>query len=183
VDKIIRTPDQIRTKIEGWLIKYEQKKEEKFDGKEAFTLFSKLNIEIRTNLEGILNLNKTEMPALILFVGMESYIVNTTERFIRICGPSVESLSYSDFYHHIGFTSIKAKDKLNIEAKSVKTEGYFQEFGIKTKSGRVLHWILPTGKPGFAFWNVTNKCEIIGRRFLIESPPNMQSTFSDKTQQ
>lgn len=182
MEKIIRTPDQIRAKLEGWLISHEQKEEEKFDGKETFTLFSKLSKEILAKLEGIWVLNITEMPALFLFVGTDGYIVNTTERFIRIVGTSVESLYYSDFHRHLGFTSITARD-INPGLKSVKAEGYFQELEIKTKSGKILYWTLPTGKPGFAFWNVTNKCEIIGRRFLIEPPPNTQSTFSDKTQQ
>lgn len=169
VERITRTPDHIRKKIEGWLIRHEHKDEDQFDGKEVFTLFSKLSSDTSSQLKRILELTTFELPALLLFVGNNGYIVNTTERFIRISGSNIESVPYSDFHHHLGFTSISAKDGFNAKSGSIKQEGNFQEFGIKIKSGQIVYWTLPSGKPGFAFWNVTNKCEIIGRRFLIRS--------------
>lgn len=172
MDRIIRTPDQIRRKIEGWLIRHEQKEEEQFDGKEVFTLYSKLSTEILFKLESVLELNTSEIPILVLSVENDGFIVNTTDRFIRVFGSNTESILYSDFDYHVGFTSISAKDSLNTKSESIKVEGLFQDFGIKTKSGKILYWILPTGKPGFAFWNVTDKCEVIGRRFLINSLPS-----------
>jgi len=139
MDRIIRTPNQIKEKTEGWFLRHEQKGEDQFSGDEVFTLFYKLS------------------PA------------NTTERFINISGAKIEAISYADFNCHLGFVSIRQKQNAASTAvKGIKTEGGFQEFGIKSKSGITTYWTVPTGKPGFSFWNVTNKCEIIGRRFLVK---------------
>jgi len=61
LEKIIRTPEHIRRKIEGWLIRHEQKEEDKFNGKEVFTLFSKLSKETLFKLDRVLELNNAEI--------------------------------------------------------------------------------------------------------------------------
>ena len=76
-------------------------------------------------------------------------------------------LFYKDFVHHTGYKSMAILSmETNAAVKSIKTDGYFQEFGLKIRSGEVIYWSIPSGKPGFAFWNVTKKCELIGRRYL-----------------
>jgi hypothetical protein len=76
----------------------------------------------------------------------------------------VESIFYSDFVAHKGYKSISVKT--NAAAKSIKTDGYFAEFGMKIRSGKILYWSIPSGRPGFAFWNIIKKCELIGRKYL-----------------
>lgn len=166
---ITRTPNQIKEKIEGWLLRHEQKGEDQFNGDEVFTLVSKLNPTGLQQLNDELRLHKFEIPVLILFTGTESFIVNTTERFIHISGANIEAINYKDFDCHLGFVSILEKQNADRTAfKGIKTEGGFQEFAIKSKSSKTTYWTVPTGKPGFSFWNVTNQCEVIGRRFLLK---------------
>lgn len=172
MDRIIRTPNQIKEKIEGWLFRHEQKGKDQFNGDEVFTLVSKLSPTGLQQLNDKLRLHKFEIPVLILLTGTDSFIVNTTERFIHISGADIEAINYTDFDCHLGFVSILEKQNPNRTAvKGIKTEGSFQEFGIKSKFGTTTYWTVPTGKPGFSFWNVTNKCEIIGRRFLLTKQP------------
>ena len=169
MDRIIRTPNQIKEKIEGWLLRHEKKGSDQFNGDEVFTLVSKLSPGRLQDLNGKLGLHKFEIPILILFTGADSLVVNTTERFIHISGPKIETINYSDFDCHLGFVSNREKQDVRTTAgKGIKTEGGFQEFGIKSKSGMTTYWTVPTGKPGFSFWNVTDKCEVIGRRFLVK---------------
>jgi hypothetical protein len=48
----------------------------------------------------------------------------------------------------------------------VKTEGLVKEFGIRKTDGTIIYWIIPTGISGFGFWNVTKRCELVGRKYL-----------------
>lgn len=119
MDPIIRTPLQIREKIEGWLLRYENKSEDQFTGNEVFTLFSKLTPDQVQKITDRLILDKFEIPTLILFTQGDSFIVNTTQRFIHISGTNMEAINYADFDHHVGFVSIAQKQKFDKTAIKV----------------------------------------------------------------
>jgi hypothetical protein len=55
---------------------------------------------------------------------------------------------------------------INGKLKGVKSDGYFAGFGLRKHGGEIVYWLIPTGRAGFAFWNVTKKCELIGRKYL-----------------
>jgi len=95
----------------------------------------------------------------------EEAIINTTDRFIRLSETTVESLAYADFGGHRGFQSI-ADLKM---AGSLKTAGSIIPFRLNRRNGEVVDWPVPTGAPGFAFWNVTKHCERIGRRYILKT--------------
>lgn len=109
------------------------------------------------------------MPVLLLSLGNNEYILNTTERFIRINDSGTESLFYSDLARHNGYKDYGGGRPDISKVVNIKSEGHLAEFGLRKKGGQIIYWSIPTGSPGFAFWNVTNKFEIIGRRYLISS--------------
>ena len=135
-----------------------------------FTFFDSLEPKRKVSLLSTLNLREKEYPVLILSVNEVEVIVNTTERFINLSPPEITSLDYSEFEGHIGFSNVRKPgvgfDKA--KAKFIKTDGCTCDFGLKKRNGGHIIWSIPTGKPGFGFWNVTKKCELIGRKYEID---------------
>ena len=112
-----------------------------------------------------MKLNNKEIPVLLLTVSKSEYIINTTERFIRIIKSKKEYINYVDFEWHKGYKSIRIKTNSG-KTVSVKSENYVAEFELQKRNGEVTVWNIPTGIAGFGFWNVTKKCELIGRKYL-----------------
>jgi hypothetical protein len=81
-------------------------------------------------------------------------VICTTRRFIYLENGSIQALTYSEFKNHTGFKSIDIQGNSRTSF-GVKTEGYIAEFGLRKKDGQIVYWKIPTGKSGFAFWNVT----------------------------
>jgi hypothetical protein len=77
-------------------------------------------------------------------------------------------LFYTDFKGHIGYKTFAVGQPMSSKKVSVKMEGYTAEFGLEKNDGQIIFWLIPTGEPGFAFWNVTAKCALIGRKYLIK---------------
>lgn len=161
-----KSAEEIKGQIEFWFLKYYKKSRDEFNGTEIFTLFDLLDYETRKKLTSRLNLRENELPVLTLWVSDEQIIINTTEKFTRLTNSEMEEIEYSDFEWHTGFESILATRKPNGKPISIKTDGYNSKFGLKKKSGDIILWTIPTGSPGFGFWNVTKKCELIGRKYL-----------------
>jgi len=154
--------------IEFWFLKYHRASREDFTGVEPFTLFDLLNTETKIKISKVLSLKSFEIPVLLLTVSEEQFIVITTERFIRIANSQVEEISYVDFDRHTGYKSLLSKN-MNGTSSSIKSEGYTQDFGLQKKNGEITYWEIPTGSAGFAFWNVTKKCELIGKKLKTTS--------------
>lgn len=156
--------NSLKRQIEFWFLRYFRKSKEDFFGTEPFTLFGSLNEVLKDRLTRQLNLYKDELPVLVLTVKKDELIVNTTRRFIRLQNVKSDCIHYTDFEWHSGFKSFA----INPDGKfiSIKANGYTAAFGLKLKSGEVVYWDIPTGEAGFAFWNVTKKCDVIGRRLL-----------------
>jgi hypothetical protein len=174
MEKIVKTPNQVVEQIERWFLRYYNKEKSTFNGSEEFTFFDQLYFEKRNELIRKVEINKHEIPVLILSIRNDEYILNTTERFIRIYDLGTESLFYSDFDYHKGFKGFGHDHVPISKVMNLKSEGHFSEFGLKKKDGQLVYWLLPTGKPGFAFWNITNKFEIIGRRYVIDVKNNLR---------
>ncbi|WP_162623209.1 hypothetical protein [Confluentibacter sediminis] len=114
-----------------------------------------------------LNLAKNEIPVLILKISASEFIINTTKKFARINRSIPDFIDYSDFERHNGFKLIGAETEKSKKNIGIKTNGYIAEFGLRKRNGEIIFWKIPTGEPGFGFWNVTKKCEIIGRKFIL----------------
>ena len=161
---IEKSVTQIKQRIEFWFFKYFNKAKEDFNGSEIFTLFELIDMELQSKLKQQLNLENNEMPVLILKISSSEFIINTTKKFIRLDNNKTEIIDYSDFEWHNGYTSIFVdKEKLI----STKNNGHLLEFGLRKRKGEVVYWKIPTGFPGYGFWNVTKKCKLIGRKFKL----------------
>ena len=163
---IKKSTEEIKNQIEFWFFKYYGKTKSDFTGNEIFTLFELLDSGIQNKILKQLNFIKTEIPVLFLKISDSEFIINTTKKFIRIDNSTSEFLNYSDFQSHNGFKSIVAETEKNGKKIGIKTDGYVAEFGLRKRNGEIIFWNIPTGEPGFGFWNVTNKFQIIGRKYI-----------------
>ncbi|SEB87391.1 hypothetical protein SAMN04489761_2019 [Tenacibaculum sp. MAR_2009_124] len=163
MEKVIeKTAKQIKERLEFWFFNYFNKNKIDFNGSELFTLFELLKMELQIELKSQLNLEHNEILVLILKISETEYIVNSTKRFIRINSNKIESINYTEFDWHKGYKSFV----VNKEKKIVtKHDGYLSEFGLRKRNGEIIYWNIPTGFAGYGFWNVTKKCELIGRKF------------------
>ena len=161
-----KSAKKIKEQLEFWLLKYYVKERTDLNGKEKFTIFDLLNDKLKVKLIKKIKLRENEFPALVLEISENGFIINTTERFIRLKKDKVDHIEYTNFKSHLGYDISKKNRSLKGKPTKVKTEGHFEKFGIMTKTGEKIEWVLPTGIPGFGFWNVTKKCELIGRKYL-----------------
>jgi hypothetical protein len=162
MEKFFKTPEQISALMQHWFLSYHGEDRNFFTGSETFTFFDLIHEALQWALLQRACLDAHEKPVFLLNCGNAVFVLNTTHRFIRISKSDVESVFYTDFNGHDGFNSIMVKGA----KKSIKTDGYFAEFGLATQSREIVHWLIPSGRPGFAFWNVTKKCTLIGRKYL-----------------
>jgi len=105
------------------------------------------------------------IPVLLLSVREKEAIINTTDRFIRLSDSGIETLDYTDFSGHQGFQT----GPLTEATASLKIKGAVKPFGLTRRNGEVVEWPIPTGAPGFGFWNVTKHCQRIGRRYITKT--------------
>ena len=161
-----KSPEEIKRQIEFWFLRYFRKEKEELNGSELFTLFDLIEDISKNNLNLQMDLKKSELPVLILKISDNEIIINTTERFIRLSNSVAEYLEYKEFEWHNGFDSILATKLPSGKPISVKTDGYTSNFSLRKRNGEIVNWEIPTGVPGYGFWNVTKKCELIGRKYL-----------------
>lgn len=166
--KVSKTPVEVAAQIERWFLLYHKTEKTSFNGAEKFTIFDLLCPEKQKELIKNVELNNNEIPVLILLPGNNECTLSTTERFIHIDSTGTSSLYYSEFDGCNGFKAFGPGTMDNHMVVSIKKEGKLAEFGLKKKDGEIIYWFVPTGKPGFAFWNVVDKFRIIGRRFVIK---------------
>ena len=165
MDKLIeKSAKQIKDRIEFWFFNYFNKIKEDFNGDETFTLFELLNVELQAELKQRLNLDQNEIPVLVLKISKSEFVINTTKKFVRIDSDSAQIINYSEFEWHNGYKSFVVDKEKKIITKH---DGHFSEFGLRKRNGEIIYWKIPTGVPGFGFWNVTKKCELIGRKFKL----------------
>lgn len=164
MEKFFKTPDQIFDLMQHWFLSYHHKNRDFFSGAEIFTFFDLISEGLQRVLLRRASLDEHEKPVFLLDCGNSGFVLNTTHRFIRVGGPDIESVFYTDFDWHVGYKSIAIT--INGKFKGVKSDGYFAEFGLRKHGGEIVYWLIPTGRAGFAFWNVTKKCELIGRKYL-----------------
>lgn len=161
---IEKSAEQIKTQMEFWYLRFYGKSKPDINGKELFTLFDLIPESQQNKLIKQLDLVKPEIPVLILRISDSEFIVNTTDRFVMIDGVKKESIRYGDFEWHEGFIHFIM---VNNEKVNVKKKGHFADFKIRKKDGERITRKIPTGEPGFAFWNVTKKCKLIGIKYKV----------------
>ncbi|MFT3826356.1 MAG: hypothetical protein QM731_20705 [Chitinophagaceae bacterium] len=169
MEQIIKTPQQVAERLQYWFLRYYKIDAAELNGTEVFTFFHLLPQHTSTWVLTALQLQEYEIPVLALRCNNEEYIINTTERFARVTAEGCKSISYKDFDGHKGYKSLQAfpLSEPKITAAHIKSNGSFATFLIRTKDGSITEWTIPTGEAGFAFWSVTQRCEVMRRRYLI----------------
>lgn len=142
----------------AWFLHYHRLAYDLVSGMDVFTLLDKMPSHKRENILSRLHLNKDELPVFVLTISEDEYIINTTYRFIRLQGLVMASINYGDFEYHAGYKSMYAGSICKSQPLNIKKDGYFDEFGLRLKTGEIIYWKIPTGRPGFGFWNVTKRC-------------------------
>jgi hypothetical protein len=106
LEKFVKTPVQIAAQLEHWFHKFVAV------GKEPdnFVLFPALPAEVQEQLHLAMALPAREIPVFVLSVDDGCFVINTTERFIRLDGDAMESLFYSDFNGHKGFQTLVVEE-------------------------------------------------------------------------
>ena len=148
--------------MQQWFLSYHGENRGFFTGTEIFTFFDLSPEDVQRSIRQKANLDEREKPVLLLNCDNSVFVLNTTHRFIRVGESDLDSILYTDFDGHAGFNSINIKGT----EKGIKADGYFAEFGLATQSRGIVYWSIPSGRPGFAFWNITKKCTLIGRKYL-----------------
>ncbi|UYQ92321.1 hypothetical protein MKQ68_19740 [Chitinophaga horti] len=160
MEKFEKTPSQVAALLERWFHKYVAEGREP----ENFGLFTGLPAEVQQQLISLMALPVREIPVFVLTVTADRFVVNTTERFLLIADAAVESLAYTDFHSHSGYLHLSPSEE---GEHHVKAEGRQQDFKMLKNDGTAVIWSIATGRAGFKFWNVTKKCDIIGRKYII----------------
>ena len=161
-----KSPEQIKNQLEFWFLKYFDKTKEEFNGKEKFTLFELIDENTKDKVITQASLMSNEIPVFILEISEENYVIATTERFIKLDGSKFDEINYREFSGYTGYKDVAIVRKGSRKVADVKIEGLLKEFGIKKTDGTIIYWIIPTGASGFGFWNVTKRCELVGRKYL-----------------
>lgn len=161
--KFHKSPQQIKNQMEHWYLDYYGKSHEQIAlENDQFIFYDKLKKNIRNEINENYILKESELPVFALEKADGRCILVTTERFIN----ERDEIDFRDFERHNGFNPKIDWSKPFGERTNVKKQGYFHDFTILKKNGELITWELPTGEPGYAFWNVTKKCELIGRKYL-----------------
>ena len=156
----LEDPPRLKRLMQSWFLHYFRKTADTITGYETYTLFDSLASFKQNNILLNLGLLPGELPILILTVDESTSIINTTSRFIRLCVKEVTTVMYHDFLSHIGYRSMYTVAPQSSSPVNIKKDGLFDDFGIKLKTGEIVWWRIPTGNPGFGFWNVTKRCGV-----------------------
>jgi hypothetical protein len=157
MEKIIKSHPQVARQMEKWYLNYIDKQKEAYTGHEPFTFFDRLFYEKQNRLYKLMDLPPEEIPVFFLHVRDDEFVVSTTQRFVKISAHDITCIPYANFNGHEGF---KFPSRGHVP-------GHIAAFGFKQKNERPVYWDLPTGVAGHTFHGVTNRCELIGRRYEV----------------
>ena len=162
-DKFPKSAQQIKDQMEHWYLDFYRKSHEQIAlGNNQFIFYDQLQENIKNKINKNYILKESELPVFTLKKVDGQFILVTTERFMN----EREEVDFRDFERHYGFHIKMDWSKPFGQRTNVKRQGYFYDFTIIKKNGETITWKLPTGEPGFSFWNVTKKCKLIGRKYL-----------------
>jgi len=143
---------QAALKIKHWYLLQSHIQEISVRGNERFTLFDKIVPETQSDILRHIQLNPSEIPVLLLTIAPDHYIINTSERFLKITPKRQVSVYYNEFYDFENFASLYYRKKKHARRTPTKE---LTELAMRKTSGEVLFWKIPTGHTAYYFWNVT----------------------------
>ncbi|SEW09878.1 hypothetical protein SAMN05428988_2021 [Chitinophaga sp. YR573] len=151
--KIAMAHKQAAFRIKHWYLMHHRVIESYIKGTEAFTLFEKLTVEKQTEISKKIKFNSQEIPVLVLIINTNKYVVNTSERFIKITSKNIESVYYEEFEAMICYQSIYAEIKKLPPQKLV-------DVGLKKTDGDMAFLKIPAGE-FHHFWDVARRLDTI----------------------
>lgn len=167
--RIEKSALKIKEQLEFWYLKYYNKEHHDFNGDEDFALFDK--VEGKGMFMNGIHLNLYELPVFLLRISEDDFIVNTTENFFYSSKGTVSCLPYEQFVSCVGFKEVEENtifvNMTRDKVKELKKTGFTQLFGFQCADEEIIYWEIPTGEAGFGFWNVVNRCALIGKKYII----------------
>ena len=158
--KITMGHNQAALKIKQWYLFQYRLTENYIKGTEIFTLFDKMKRDKQDRITQKLHLNPFEIPVLILTICAGHYIINTSERFVKMTATKQESVYYEEFEGFVSYESLHFEKKKKKKPKSDAPVTYI-ELGLKKISGEITFWKIPSGNTCYFFWNITRLAEQI----------------------
>ena len=155
--KITMSHNQAAWKIKEWYLFRHGVVEAGVKGTEVFTLFDKMSPDKQDLVIQKLHLNPFEKPVLIFAPDTGKYIINTSQRFVKITDAKHESVYYDEFQGFIYYEALHYEKEKRYKA----TPTVYIDLGLKKISGEILFWEVPQDNAGFFFWNVTRSTEDI----------------------
>lgn len=156
--KITKSHNQAALEIKDSYLFQHRVNEVGVKGTEVFTLFDKMRPDKQDWIIQMLQLNPFEKPVLTLSYPEGQYIINTSQRFVKITPTKHESVYYEEFECFIGYERLRYEKKR--KRKSAGTAAFI-ELGLVKKTGAILFWKIPLDNTGYFFWNVTRLTETI----------------------
>lgn len=151
--KIAMAHKQAAFRIKHWYLMHHHVIESYIKGSEAFTLFDKLTVEKQTEISKKIKLKSEEIPVLVLTINTKQYVVNTSERLIKVSSKKIESVYYEEFEAMICYQAIHSEIKKLSPQKLV-------DIGLKKTDGDMAFWKIPAGE-FHHFWDVARRLDTI----------------------
>jgi hypothetical protein len=157
-----RIETAIEKQLTAWFLQSSGKSEDQITGEERFTLFGRLPFSRQEEILRECKVPEWESPVLFLQVEEESYILNTTQRFIQFAFGQVESLDYREFRGFVDLPAFPAFDRS--KPKDPDLIKKLIELQLRTTDERTITWNIPNDNAGFQFWILTEKCVLVGKK-------------------
>ncbi|SFD31910.1 hypothetical protein SAMN05518672_1011604 [Chitinophaga sp. CF118] len=151
-------------KIKVWYLTRLRVTERNVRGTEPFTLFYKMTQKKQEKITEKINLHPLEIPVLLFTIRAGEYIINTSERFVKITPTKHESVYYDEFESFIYYSPLRWEEEPH-KSKEKKSQlakpKLYIELGLKKTSKEIIIWKIPKGDDLHSFWNVTRSADTI----------------------
>ncbi len=152
----------IEKQLTTWFLQSSGKSEDQITGDERFTLFARLPLSRQEEIMRLCSVPEWESPVFYLQVDENSYLLNTTQRFIQFAFGRVESLDYREFRGFVDLPAFPAFDRSKPkDPDPIKKPIAIQ---LRTTDERTITWNIPNDNAGFQFWILTEKCALVGKK-------------------
>jgi len=156
--KIDKTPSQIKTQMEFWVLK-SKTRIELTKHHSMLNSFDLLDSKTKEDILKKTTLSNDELIVFVLKNKPQEYIINTTKRFLKITGQDTEELLYSEF-KTIGLNETGTLQNLKLLRVAPKYKNCY----LITKNENVIIWEVLYDSIN-CFIQASKRCELIGRKY------------------
>lgn len=161
--KILKTPLQIKTQMEFWVLKSKKVNHTKIkDHGLGFELFDLLDSNTKEYIDEKLSVQNDELIVFVLKNKTDEYIINTTKRFLKVTNQNIQEILYTEF------KAVGLNNTASIQSqKLLKTHPEYQKCYLIKRNGNVIIWEI-LYKSINCFIQASKRCELIGRKYSTE---------------